>query len=826
MLITLNSFTIPAQNLPDGDLEVRLWYNQGFIDSEGQAVQSGTATTGTQIRASATVSSGVITVENIPIYTTLDAQVPFPQSINLTAQFFNGNTPLPIYPFQMNGTGTSWLIYNPSPATEWDFDSLAFLNQASQVAYPPQTYPTTAEMVAYVNSIASVPDASTTVKGKTKLSVAPVSATNPIAVGDNDPRLVVPDASTSVKGISRLSAAPVSPTDPVAVGDNDTRMTNARTPTGPAGGALTGTYPNPTLAIPVIGGSTGSVDNRILRADGTGGSTLQNSPISITDASRITWEVAGETEMAIAHTRSAGSTNVASVTSSTPLGGSTTEEARAFLTSTNSDGASAELATRAAGSTAGGGNASSGWFTMSVQDLTFKGLNLGNNTVPSAALDIWGRGASSNGITDIIIARNNRSGTPASGFGAGMNFKLETTLEDDIGVDAGRVSAIWTVATHASRTSAVTVDTVSNAGALTETIRFAPSGIFTPQTFTVAPAGNYQTYAQYSGSNESGPGLFVHRTVGSEASDNEHGVVDATQFGRANRAYASFDSQPVFTGTNNYDHISNFQARAVMSSSGTLSNYYGFFNFPTTTAGTVTNMYGFYASVGSAVPLSITNRYAFVSEVNAGFWGVGTITPNHPLTVGTPETPINTNALVGVYSTANAYGLYRDTTNNIEVAIGTDSGTGGFLGTFTNHAFLINTNAVTRLTLSNAGLLRLHAYGAGTLQTDASGNVTAVSDERLKDVTGGFKRGLREVRNLNPILYKWLPGSGMDVNGEYAGITAQNVQQSIPEAVSAGPDGYLALQDRPLIMTLINAVKELDAELQSLRKGAEHAYQG
>lgn len=38
-------------------------------------------------------------------------------------------------------------------------------------------------------AIAGAPDASTTVKGITKLSVAPVSATDPIACGDNDPRL-------------------------------------------------------------------------------------------------------------------------------------------------------------------------------------------------------------------------------------------------------------------------------------------------------------------------------------------------------------------------------------------------------------------------------------------------------------------------------------------------------------------------------------------------------------------------------------------------------------------------------------------------------------
>lgn len=38
-------------------------------------------------------------------------------------------------------------------------------------------------------SAGAVPDASTTVKGATKLSVAPVSSTSPIAVGDNDTRL-------------------------------------------------------------------------------------------------------------------------------------------------------------------------------------------------------------------------------------------------------------------------------------------------------------------------------------------------------------------------------------------------------------------------------------------------------------------------------------------------------------------------------------------------------------------------------------------------------------------------------------------------------------
>lgn len=42
------------------------------------------------------------------------------------------------------------------------------------------------------------------------------------------------DASTTTKGVSKLSVAPVTSTNPIAVGDNDSRMTDARTPTAHA----------------------------------------------------------------------------------------------------------------------------------------------------------------------------------------------------------------------------------------------------------------------------------------------------------------------------------------------------------------------------------------------------------------------------------------------------------------------------------------------------------------------------------------------------------------------------------------------------------------
>lgn len=111
--------------------------------------------------------------------------------------------------------------------------------------------------------------------------------------------------------------------------------------------------------------------------------------------------------------------------------------------------------------------------------------------------------------------------------------------------------------------------------------------------------------------------------------------------------------------------------------------------------------------------------------------------------------------------------------------------------------------------LHNAGTTRLSALGAGTLVTDASGNVTASSDESLKDDIEPFSRGLAEIMGIDPISYNWNASSGLDRMNRYYGFSAQNVDAAIPEAVGVGADGYLTLQDRPILAALVNAVKEL-----------------
>jgi len=136
-----------------------------------------------------------------------------------------------------------------------------------------------------------------------------------------------------------------------------------------------------------------------------------------------------------------------------------------------------------------------------------------------------------------------------------------------------------------------------------------------------------------------------------------------------------------------------------------------------------------------------------------------------------------------------------------------------------NAAMTLRTNNnLTAVTISTAQLIRFNAYGAGAITADASGNLTAVSDARKKDIVRPFTRGLSDVLKITPQTYKWKKDTGLDTEHEYTGFIAQDVQASIPEAVFADKDGMLSFSDRPVTCALINAVKELSARVGKLEK--------
>lgn len=127
------------------------------------------------------------------------------------------------------------------------------------------------------------------------------------------------------------------------------------------------------------------------------------------------------------------------------------------------------------------------------------------------------------------------------------------------------------------------------------------------------------------------------------------------------------------------------------------------------------------------------------------------------------------------------------------------------------------TNGIVRLTISTAGMMRWHAYGAGTLTADASGNITTTSDERQKDIKGTFDLGLSSLLKIEPIIYRWKKESGGDTLNDYAGFSAQNIADAIPLAIGRNANRMMTLQDRAIMGVVVNSVKELDNSIQELQ---------
>jgi len=134
------------------------------------------------------------------------------------------------------------------------------------------------------------------------------------------------------------------------------------------------------------------------------------------------------------------------------------------------------------------------------------------------------------------------------------------------------------------------------------------------------------------------------------------------------------------------------------------------------------------------------------------------------------------------------------------------------------------------------GALGVNATPNGTDgRIDASNDVVAFSsDKRLKQNIRFIENPLEKVSQLSGFIYNWNEKAnkeaGYDMDKDYVGVFAQDVEKIQPEAVKIAPfdndgtdnsksgENYLTVQYEKLVPLLIESIKELKKEIEELKK--------
>ena len=116
-------------------------------------------------------------------------------------------------------------------------------------------------------------------------------------------------------------------------------------------------------------------------------------------------------------------------------------------------------------------------------------------------------------------------------------------------------------------------------------------------------------------------------------------------------------------------------------------------------------------------------------------------------------------------------------------------------------------------------------FNSSTNELSCSNDIIAfASDERLKTNFEPIENAVDKVLKLRGFTYNFNEigeGLGFDTSIRHAGVSAQEVQAVLPEAVCPAPasDEYLTVKYDKLVPLLIEAIKELKEEIEELKGG-------
>jgi hypothetical protein len=223
-----------------------------------------------------------------------------------------------------------------------------------------------------------------------------------------------------------------------------------------------------------------------------------------------------------------------------------------------------------------------------------------------------------------------------------------------------------------------------------------------------------------------------------------------------------------------------------------------------------------------------TNKGIFFSGNSAYGAGVYGQNSGNDLVVnagGNEKMRITSGGNVGIGTTSPSDALHVATSNEYQISWSrTIAGKRWALGVDSGATFITNrTDNRIPIFITNGGNVVIANLGTGLVYSN-SGTLTSTnpSDERLKDDITDLQYGLNEILQLRPVTYLWKNDT---INqGKQFGFIAQEVQEIMPDLVKEFDTKHgdeevvrLGLDKEAIFVAMVNAIKELKAEIEILK---------
>lgn len=197
--------------------------------------------------------------------------------------------------------------------------------------------------------------------------------------------------------------------------------------------------------------------------------------------------------------------------------------------------------------------------------------------------------------------------------------------------------------------------------------------------------------------------------------------------------------------------------------------------------------------------------------------GVGTAAPKTRVDIKQAEDSFIGGAHFRRATTNDTWALATGNDNNFYFGYATDASAADAAADFSTIPIMLTaTGRVGVNTTTPDQRLSVNGDASKT----GGGSWLAFSDRRLKNIKSPFNTGLKAVMQLQPVRYEYRANNalGLETAGEHVGFSAQEVQKVIPEAVTANSNGYLMVNNDPIIWTMLNAIKEQQKEITELKR--------